>query len=253
METKISTSNFFLLFAVLSIIICVGFMYRIQEGIVINPRCIEANAEIEKEVQANRANWILVFDKVGTNQSQLHKSITSTKEKIEDFFHEHDIDEEDMEFSFFTKEENRNIKKTQDTSPIYRMGYKLTIKSKKIDIILNLKNNLSDLYKQDIAFSVNHLDFKYSLCDEIKHEIAMEVAKKALNKAQDLADALDVRIKNIYRVYEPIFQVQYNDLNGLYIQKLNAKNNHNINEEENTLQFPKRKIKASIRIDVEIK
>ena len=246
-------SNFYLLFSVLAIVACVGFLYKIQDGVLISPRYIESGAEVEREIDADSCIWTLVFDKVGEDQAELNKEIKKYKNRVERFFEDRDIDEDDMEFGLFVREEGRA--KNADTPQRYRMGYRLVIKSKDLPSILKIKNDLAELYRQNITFSTNRLEFRCSLNDKIKSEMTAEVAKKAMEQAHEIADALDSKIVRIWRAYEPNFQTFTPDLNVNYgLRAINAHGeSHGDDDGEMLMKAPKRKVKAYIKLNVEIK
>lgn len=252
-ESKFGLGSFFLLFSVLSIIACVGFLYKIHKGIVLNPRCIEVSAEAEKIISADRATWTIRFDKTGTDQSELNKILLSDRDIVQKFFEVNGIEKEDMEFSFFVHEDYRETKKVNKT--VYCAGYNLTIKSKDVEKILSLRDNLSGLYEKGIVLSSNNIDFKCSTNDEVQDLLANEAAVKAYTKARSLAKALKVKIRRINKVYDPNFQIE-----GMNDRVYMAKSFAGLNSvdgvrggQENSQPVPKRKIKVFLRMDVEIK
>lgn len=252
-ESKFSLGSFFLLFSVLLIIACVGFLYKIQKGVVLNPRCIEVSAEAEKIILADRATWTIRFDKTGVNQSELDKFLLADRNVVQKFFEANGIEKEDMEFSFFVHEDYRETKKANKT--VYCAGYNLVIKSKDIEKILALRDNLSELYEKGIVLSSNNIDFKCSTNDEVQDTLAKEAAVKAYAKAQSLAKALKVKIRRINKVYDPNFQIEgMND--RVYMMKsfagLNSVDGVRSNQ-ENSQSVPRRKMKVYLRMDVEIK
>ncbi len=240
-------SNFFMTLFVLAMLACTGFIYQIQSRIITAPRCIEVRTEIEKEVLANKAVWTLTFNKVGPDQSELNQDLMKKKEIISQFFTSNGIDNDEMEFSLFTREEyKRSTKDIQN----YRMGYELVITSTKVEKILKIRNNLMELYKQNIAFTSNNIDFQHALTEKIKEEMTIEASKQALEKAEKIASALGTKINKIYRVYEPDFPGYFNNVRVSYKLMNDAAT---ASSEETALQVPKRKIKVSVKIDAEIK
>ena len=111
-ESKFSWGSFFLLFSVLSIIACVGFLYKIHQGIVLNPRCIEVSAESEKIISADRATWTIRFEKTGANQAELNNLLLADRNIVKKFFETNGIKKEDMEFSSFVRENYHETKKS---------------------------------------------------------------------------------------------------------------------------------------------
>lgn len=248
MKTReINIWNFFLLFAVLAIFACVGFVYKIQKGVLITPRCIEVSAEVEKSTVADKAIWAIVFDKVGEDQTELNKISQSDKRKVQEFFIQKGIPIKDMEFSFFIREE-KSSRKNDVKQPTYRAGYNLVIKSDDVGCILNMKNDLSELYQQGILVTSNRQIFQCSMNEQIKQELTLEAARKALKKAEEMARALNVRVKKINKVYDPDFQSASPHLvDGIYLNKAMVMSH----DDEGSA--PQRKIKVRIRMDVEIK
>lgn len=251
-ENKFSAGSFFLLFSTLAIIACVGFLYKIHRGIVLNPRCIEVSAETERIISADRAIWNINFEKTGTNQEELNKLLLVDRDKVQKFFESNGIEKEDMEFSFFIHEDYRETKKINKT--VYRAGYNLVIKSKDVEKILSLRDQLSGLYKKGIILSNNHIDFKCSTNDEVQNELISEAAVKAYTKAKSLAKDLHIRIRRIHKIYDPNCYIE--GMNRVYMLKsASAMNSADGFSEgkENSQPIPKRKMKVTLRMDVEIK
>ncbi len=251
-ENKFSTGSFFLLFSTLAIIACVGFLYKIHKGIILNPRCIEVSAEAEKIISADRATWNISFDKTGANQAELNKLLLTDRDKVQKFFEDNGIGKEDMEFSFFIHEDYRETKKINKT--VYRAGYNLVIKSKDVEKILSLRDQLSGLYGKGIVLSNNHIDFKCSTNDEVQNELISEAAVKAYAKAKSLAKDLHIEIRRIHKIYDPNCYVE--GMNRVYMMKSVAAMNSMdgvSGGQENSQPIPKRKMKVTLRMDVEIK
>jgi hypothetical protein len=251
-ENKFRAGSFFLLFSTLAIIACVGFLYKIHKGIILNPRCIEVSAEAEKIISADRATWNISFDKTGVNQAELNKLLLTDRDKVQKFFEDNGIEKEDMEFSFFIHEDYRETKKTNKT--VYRAGYNLVIKSKDIEKILSLRDQLSGLYGKGIVLSNNHIDFKCSTNDEVQNELISEAAVKAYAKAKRLAKDLHIGIRRIHKIYDPNCYIE--GMNRVYMMKSVAAMNSVdgvSGGQENSQPIPKRKMKVTLRMDVEIK
>lgn len=248
---KFSAGSFFLLISVLLLIASIGFLYKIHQGIVLNSRLIEVSADVEKIISADRAIWNISFDKIGENQSELNNLLLADRDTIQKFFENSGIEKEDMEFSFFVREDYRETKKMNKT--MYRAGYDLVIKSKDVEKILSLRDHLSGLYKKGIVLSSNHIDFKCSTDEEIQNQLISEAAVKAYTKAKTLAKDLHIKIKRIHKIYNPNCYVE--GQNRLYMMKSLAVNSADgiSGGQENSQSIPKRKIKVSIRMDVELK
>lgn len=250
-NVRFSAGSFFLLFSVLSVMASIGFLYKIYKGIVLKPRCIEISAEVEKIVYADRATWNISFNKTGENQAELNKLLIADRNIVQTFFENNGIKKEDMEFSFFVREDYRETKKMNKT--VYRAGYNLIIKSKDVEKILSLRNNLSNLYEKGIVFSNNHIDFKCSANDEIQNQLISEAADKAYMKAKNLAKDLHIKIKRIHKIYDPNCYVE--GQSRLYMMKAVGVNSADdiSSEQEISQPIPKRKMKVSLRMDVELK
>lgn len=251
-ENKFSVGSFFLLFSVLAIIACVGFLYKIHKGIVLNPRCIEVSAEAEKTISADRATWTIGFDRTGLNQIELNRLLLADRDVVQRFFETNGIKRENMEFAFFVREDYRETKKTDKT--VYRAGYNLVIKSDDVEKILALRDNLSGLYEKGIVLSNNSIDFKCSTNEKVQNQLTNEAAVKAYAKAQSLARALRVKVRRIHKIYEPSCHTEGD--NRFYATKSFAAVNSVDGVgggRENSQPVPKRKVKVYLRMDVEIK
>ena len=45
----------------LAIVACVGFLYKIQDGVLISPRYIESGAEVEREIEMCKVQAINIL------------------------------------------------------------------------------------------------------------------------------------------------------------------------------------------------
>ena len=252
-ENKFSAGTFFLLFSVLSIMACVGFLYKLHKGIVLNPRCIEVSAEAEKIISADRATWSISFDRTGPDQTKLNKLLLADRNVVQKFFETNGIEKEDMEFSFFVREDYRETKKNKKT--VYRAGYNLVIKSKDVKKILALRDNLSGLYEKGIALSDNRVDFKCSTNEEIQNQLINEAATKAYAKAKNLARTLHIKIRRIHKIYDPNCEIEGMNQRFYAVKSFGAVNSvDGVSGNQNNQQpVPKRKMKIFLRMDVEIK
>lgn len=249
-ETKFTAGSFFLFFSVLCIIACVGFLYKIHKGIVISPRCIEVSAEVEKIIPADNAVWKLNFFRSGTSQESLNNLVLEDRKIVQKFFEENGIKKEDMEFSSFIREDYRETKKNE--VPCYQAGNNLVIKSNDIKKTLFLRDNLSKLYKEGVVLKNNDIDFLCSNNDQIKDQLASEASVKAYLKASKLAKDLHVKIRRINRVYDPNFQIEGFNRNYL-VRSFGAFNSIDNESQDSSQPIPRRKMKAIVRMDVEIK
>lgn len=252
-ESKFGIGSFFLLFSVLSIIACVGFLYKIHKGIVLNPRCIEVSAEAEKVISADRATWNINFDRTGSDQTELNKLLLADRDVVRKFFETNGIEKDDMEFSFFVHEDYRETKKSNKT--VYRAGYNLVIKSKDVEKILALRDNLSGLYEKGIVLSNNNIDFKCSTNEEIQNQLINEAAVKAYAKAKNLARALHVKVRRIHKIYDPNCEIEGMNRRFYAVKSFGAVNSLDgmSASQDNQQPVPKRKMKIFLRMDVEIK
>lgn len=238
--------------SLLAVVIGAIFISKFQLGKSPDLRYINIDGEAEKEVIADTAEWSLYFEHIGEKQSDLNKRISAEKPWVLDFLVNNGISKEEIEFFNYIKEDYRNRKKHEDIR--YRMGYCVRIKTKKMEIVTNLKNNLSELFSEDIGIVRNILEVSYSKQAKAEQELYKEAVKNALDKASDLTKFLKIKLRKILKIEAPRFYtsslVPNVDMAGGHNRLMAVLHNP---EESASKEMLKRKIKANVSIQVGIR
>lgn len=238
--------------AILAVVIGSVFIWKFQSGRgAADCRYINIEGEAEREVMADTAEWSIYFEHVGEKQSDLNKMISLEKPKVLEFLIDNGISKDEIEFFNYIKEDHGD-KKGNDAIR-YRMGYCAHIKTTKMKTVTNLKNNLSELFSEDIGIVRNILEVSYSKQAKVEQELCKKATQNAIDKALDLTDFLKIKLKKILKIENPRFYtsslVPNVDMNGGRRMMATFQNA----EENASNEILKRKIKANINLQIEIR
>jgi hypothetical protein len=252
LSLKINRIVTLMFIALLAVVIGAIFISKFQAGKSPDSRYINIEGEAEREVIADTAEWSLYFEHAGEKQSDLNKKISAEKPRVFDFLVNNGISKDEIEFFNYIKEDYHN-RKNRDAIR-YRMGYCVRIKTKKMEIVTRLKNNLSELFSEDTGIVRNILEVSYSKQAEVEQDLYKEATKNALDKASDLTKFLKIKIRKILKIEAPRFYttslVPNVDMMGGHNRLMAVLQNP---EGAVSQEMMKRKIKANVSVQVGIR
>lgn len=233
------------------IIVAVSFINKSDDK---SFRHMDVEGVAECEVIADTAEWLIYFEHVGDRRSELNRIVEIEKPKVLQFLVDHGINEKEIEFYNYIKEElfgegNKYIR--------YKVGYCVYIKTQAVDTVTSIKNNISELLGADYGIVRNVLELKYSKQSDIECELYKEAIKNAVDKADDVLKAAKLKLKKVIKIGLPRFNVtsetpQIDE--GIYCMKAMKKTLGRNAEPEASASnsIIKKKIKAKINVSVGI-
>ena len=216
-------------------------------------RHVNIEGEAEREVIADTAEWSLYFEHIGKKQSDLNKKVSAEQPRVIEFLVNNGISKDEIEIFNYIREDHYD--RNNRDAIRYRMGYCVHIKTKKIEIVTNLKNNLSELFTENIGIVRNSLEVSYSKQSEVEQELYKEAAQNAVDKASDLAKSLKLKIRKILKIEFPRFHTTS------LVPNVDAMGGHHNRfmavarspEGNASREMMKRKIKANVSMQIGIK
>lgn len=245
-----------LLSAVLTIVVCVAFLYKINsKESNKHSRSMQIEGKAECERIADIADWSMYFEHVGEKRSDLRRKIEIEKNKVISFLVHNGISEKDIEFYNYIKKEynNRRNHESNTENAHYRMGYCVRIRTNQVDIATKLKNDLFEIFDDDLGIVKNNLKLICSNQNEIEKELYEKAIKDALSKAKDISKSIGIKLGKIIKIDNPRFITEslHPEVDMMGIQRVNS---ITFDPDGKGSQMMKRqKIKGYINIMVNIK
>ena len=217
--------------------------------------CVEGF--VEKEVVADTADWTLCFEHIGTDQQAIEQKNAEEKVAVNKLLIDQGISQEEIEMYNYVREDYS--RRNDNNSPVkYRVGYYVRVKTDKLNVVTNLKNNISKLLGGNYGLVKNSLKVSCSNQESINRELARLAAENAMERAKDLTKFLNVKLKKIVSIEAPNFwsQSSFPEADNVIINGvgLTAKALAPNQAEDNASEaLTKQKMHASIKMKIAIK
>lgn len=237
--------------SIMTLAICVAFIYKLHTENETNSRIMRVEGKAECEVNADIADWSMCFEHTGEKRSELSKEIDREKHEVISFLVHNGIPEKDIEFYNYIKEDyNRN---RNEYNPRYKMGYCVRVKTKAVELVAKLKNNLFEIFDKDLGIVKNNLRLICSKQDEIELSLYKDAIKNAMSKAQNISQGTGLKLGKVITVENPIFSTEslYHDQNMKRYMDINSVSSVPDTNASQVMQ--RRRIKGIINITVGLK
>ncbi|MBR1734128.1 MAG: SIMPL domain-containing protein [Alphaproteobacteria bacterium] len=248
-----------LLGAVLVAIASISFINEKQKNSNSN-RCIFVEGYAEREINADKADWTMCFEHIGTDQLELEQRNSEEKLIVNKFLIDQGISQNEIEMYNYVKEDYRYRHNDNVNEPVkYRVGYFVHVKTDKLNLVANLKNNISKYIGGNFGLVKNSLRVFYSKQEEVNQELARLAADNAMKRAKDLTSFLKVKLKKIMIIEAPNFWNQskfpeIDSMNGIMLKSMAVSAAAPNTAENNASEaMTKQKAQASIKLKIAIK
>ncbi|MBO4960738.1 MAG: SIMPL domain-containing protein [Flavobacteriales bacterium] len=202
----------------------VGFFIR--SGIVHfkdSERSVVVKGLCEREVQATRVIWPLMYKEVGNDISAIYDRLNATNEKIISFLTQNGLTEEEITISP-AKVIDMEAREYQ-SSPVkyrYNVTQVIIVASSQVDKVRSLMNRQGDLLKEGIAIGATDYmystRFTYDALNDIKPEMIQCATENARAAAEKFAHDSQSRLGKIKRASQGQFSITDRDENTPYIK-----------------------------------
>lgn len=222
-------------------------------------RSIYVEGTVEREIVADRAEWTLCFEHIGTDQQAIERKNAEEKIAVNKVLIDQGISQDEIEMYNYVKEDYSR-RNNDDNLPVkYRVGYFIRVKTDKLSQVTSLKNNISKLLGGNYGLVKNFLKISCSNQETINRELARLAAENAMERAKDLTKFLNVKLKKVITIEAPSFWGQSSFpeadsimLNGVGVTTTKAIT-QNQAEDNASETMAKQKMHASIRMKIAIK
>lgn len=178
-------------------------------------RVVSVRGLAEKEVQANKVTWPVVYKLVGNELTGLYNQIETTNATIIDYLtsnglsnDEISVDAPDINDLQANAYSNDNIRYR------YTLTQVITVTSTQVDLVRKLINRQGELLKKGIAIVSDYqynTTYEYTELNSIKPEMIAEATQKAREAAEKFAEDSGSRIGKIKDAQQGQFSINDRD------------------------------------------
>lgn len=189
-------------------------------------RVVSVKGMSEREVEADKVIWPLVYKEVGNDLLSLYNTLETTNAKIIEFLKSNGIQESEITVSpaeviDLTAERYAS----QDIKYRYNLTEVITVATDKVELVRKLMTRQSDLLKQGIAISTSSdyrytTQFIYTKFNDVKPQMIEEATKNARASAQKFAVDSQSELGKIQSANQGQFTITDRDANTPYIKTI---------------------------------
>lgn len=187
-------------------------------------RVVDVRGLAEREVNANKVTWPIVFKEVGNDLPSVYGKVSSTNQEIIDFLKANGIT--DAEISTSAPEvENLQANRYSNTPVPYNYSVQsvVTVSSTKVSQVHELINRQGELLTKGIAIISSYqyrTTYEYTDLNSIKPEMIAEATTNAREAAKKFAEDSDSHIGKIKTARQGQFSIEDRDEFTPYIKKI---------------------------------
>ncbi|MDH6535667.1 SIMPL domain-containing protein [Parabacteroides sp. 52] len=213
------------LFVAIGIIVLALSLKSGMKGFIQKERVVSVKGLAEKEVQADRVIWPLIYKEIGDNLSVLYTHMEKKNNTIIHFLKAHGIDASEITVSAPEIIDMQAERYGNNSVPYrYNVTSILTVTSSKVDLVRKLMTSQSDLLKEGIAISGGDYrymtQFLFTKLNEIKPGMIEEATKNARATAQKFAEDSESKLGKIRSASQGQFSINDRDANTPYIKNI---------------------------------
>lgn len=212
-------------------IIVMGFALR--SGIVAfkdMDRSVTVKGLAEKEVNADKVTWPLVYKELGNDPAEMYDLLTQKNKKVLAFLKSAGIKESDISVNPpVISDRQADNYSNEIMNYRYRATSVITVTSTEVDKVRTLMRRQSELMKQGIAlvseeYGSNSVVYEFTGLNKVKPDMIEEATKNARKTAQKFADDSGSSLGEIRNAQQGQFSIEDRDANTPYIKRLRVVN-----------------------------
>ena len=212
-------------------IIVMGFALR--SGIVAfkdMDRSVTVKGLAEKEVNADKVTWPLVYKELGNDPAEMYDLLTQKNKKVLAFLKSAGIKETDISVNPpVISDRQADNYSNEIMNYRYKATSVITVTSTEVDKVRTLMRRQSELMKQGIAlvseeYGNNSVVYEFTGLNKVKPDMIEEATKNARKTAQKFADDSGSSLGEIRNAQQGQFSIEDRDANTPYIKRLRVVN-----------------------------
>lgn len=212
-------------------IIVLGFALR--SGIVAfkdMDRSVTVKGLAEKEVNADKVTWPLVYKELGNDPAEMYDLLTQKNKKVLAFLKSAGIKESDISVNPpVISDRQADNYSNEIMNYRYKATSVITVTSTEVEKVRALMRRQSELMKQGIAlvseeYGSNSVVYEFTGLNKVKPDMIEEATKNARKTAQKFADDSGSSLGEIRNAQQGQFSIEDRDANTPYIKRLRVVN-----------------------------
>ena len=186
-------------------------------------RVVSVKGLSEREVNADKVIWPLVYKSASNDISTLYSDIEKTTNKIVKFLAANGIAENEITVApVSVVDEEADRYGAQNVKFRYKATAVITVVTDKVDLVRKLMSKQNDLIKQGIALSGGDYQyqtiFSFNGLNDIKPEMIVEATQSARLAADKFAKDSDSKLGKIKNANQGQFSISDRDTNTPHIK-----------------------------------
>ncbi len=179
----------------------------------------------EREVKADRVIYPIKFREIGDDVVALNASVNQKKQIVAEFLKSYGLTEEEFLFSSPRVEDAYTNSYTTNAKARYTLETTVTIYSQKIDTVLSIQSNLSELVEKGIAISIgesweNPVQYLFEGLNDIKPAMIADATANARIAAEKFAVDSHSKVGKIKSASQGYFSIEARDNYTPYIKRV---------------------------------
>ncbi len=188
-------------------------------------RVVTVRGLAEKEVQANKVTWPIVYQALGNDLASIYNNIEASNATITAFLNSRGITAEEISINAPTVDDRQaNAYASNISQYRYASTQVITVTSNKVDQVRKIINEQGQLMKQGIAIQVDNYQYatiyEYTGLNDIKPDMIAEATHNAREAAQKFADDSGSKIGKIQSAQQGQFSISDRDPYTPYIKNV---------------------------------
>jgi len=181
-------------------------------------RTVNVKGLCEREVKADKVIWPLSFKVAGNDLAAAYNTVENQTRLIKEFLKAGGIDESSIRISSPSVSDKLAQEYGSGDRARYIIKSTVTVCSKDVDQVVNLRSRQSELVKAGIAFDAennwdNPVEFKFEGLNDIKPDMIEEATKNAREVAQKFATDSGSSLGKIKNANQGTFSIENRDSN----------------------------------------
>lgn len=188
-------------------------------------RVVSVKGLAEREVEADKVIWPLIYKQVGNDLTALYNQINNTNQAIVGFLKQKGLT--DAEININAPEIIDMQAERYNSSPVvyrYNVTGVITVVSSQVSLVRDLMQRQSELLRQGIAIGGSdyryNIQYQFTKLNDVKPQMIEEATKNARAAAEKFAIDSDSRLGKIMRANQGQFSIENRDENTPYIKKV---------------------------------
>lgn len=186
-------------------------------------RVVEVKGLAEREVNADRVIWPIVYKEIGDDLQVLYQKINTKNKTILDYLQSRGIGTEEITIAPPSIVDMKAERYSNNTATYrYNVTSVITVSSSKVDTVRNIILAQSELLKKGIATVTEeyryNTEYLFTGLNDIKPEMVEEATKNARLSAEKFARDSDSELGKIKRAWQGQFSINPRDENTPHIK-----------------------------------